>query len=184
MVATYHPAMSEAELIGRAKNRDHEAFAILYQRHAQEVLRHILYIVKNRHLAEELVSETFLQAWRAIHRFEYRGLSILLWLKTIGHNLAVRHCQRRRETECIDDLRDYLTDRKAGPDEVVEIHSETEAVRTAILKLPETQSQVIVLRFVKEMDYPEVAEIMGKSIPAIRLLQHRGLRKLREILES
>jgi RNA polymerase sigma-70 factor (ECF subfamily) len=55
-------------------------------------------------------------------------------------------------------------------------------MREAVLKLRDEQRQVIMLRFVEEMDYREVADIIGKSVPAVRVIQHRALGNLRKIM--
>ena len=57
-------------------------------------------------------------------------------------------------------------------------------VRAAILKLREEQRQVIILRFIEDLEYPEVAEIIGKSVAAIRVIQHRALNALRKQMKA
>jgi len=53
-------------------------------------------------------------------------------------------------------------------------------VREAILRLRDEQRQVIMLRFVEDLEYPEVAQIVGKSVAAVRVIQHRALNALRK----
>jgi RNA polymerase sigma-70 factor (ECF subfamily) len=55
-------------------------------------------------------------------------------------------------------------------------------MREAVMKLRDEQRQVIMLRFVEEMDYREVADIIGKSVPAVRVIQHRALGNLRKLM--
>ncbi|MNC91134.1 RNA polymerase sigma factor YlaC [compost metagenome] len=69
---------------------------------------------------------------------------------------------------------------RRDPESAYEQTAEEELVREAILKLREEQRQVIILRFIEDLDYREVAEIIGKSVAAIRVIQHRALNSLRK----
>ena len=69
-----------------------------------------------------------------------------------------------------------------NPEEALEQASDEKSMREAVLKLRDEQRQVIMLRFVEEMDYREVADIIGKSVPAVRVIQHRALGNLRKIM--
>ena len=66
---------------------------------------------------------------------------------------------------------------------VAERQADEERVREAVLRLGDDQRQVIILRFVEELDYREVAEILGKSVAAVRVIQHRALCALRKMMK-
>jgi hypothetical protein len=77
------------------------------------------------------------------------------------------------------------SDRQArDPEKVAERQADEERVRQAILKLGNEQRRVIVLRFVEDLEYPEVAEITGKSVAAVRVIQHRALCALRKMMRA
>ena len=65
----------------------------------------------------------------------------------------------------------------------LEQSSDEKSVREAVMKLRNEQRQVIMLRFVEEMGYQEVAEVIGKSVPAVRVIQHRALGNLRKLMQ-
>ena len=69
---------------------------------------------------------------------------------------------------------------RRDPELSYEQTAEEELVREAIMRLREEQRQVIILRFIEDLDYREVAEIIGKSVAAIRVIQHRALNALRK----
>jgi len=169
----------DSELVLLAIRRDEEAFAELYERHVVRVYRHIYYMVGNAAEAEDLTAQTFLRAWEAIERYQVRGAPFVSWLLRIGHNLGVSHLRARRETS---ELHDGILDDKAhrDPESSYERTAEEELVREAILLLRDEQRQVIILRFIEDLDYREVAEIIGKSVAAIRVIQHRALNALRK----
>jgi len=168
-------------LVQRAVLHDGEAFAELYDRHVIRVFRHIYYIINDPKEAEDLTAQTFLRAWEAIGRFQPRGAPFASWLLRIAHNLAVSHLRARKgDAQLHESLIDDGPPR--NPEAVAQRHAEEERVRQAVLRLGDDQRQVIILRFVEELDYKEVAEILGKSVAAVRVIQHRALCALRKIM--
>jgi RNA polymerase sigma-70 factor (ECF subfamily) len=173
----------ERRLVARAIERDQAAFAELYDRHVVRVYRHIYYLVGNVREAEDLTAQTFLKAWEAIERYKERGAPIVAWLLRIGHNVTISHLRSRREHSELDD--GYVDQKRGGnPEEVLEQSSDERSVREAVLQLRDEQRQVIMLRFVEEMDYSQVAHLIGKSVPAIRVIQHRALGNLRKLMQQ
>ncbi len=171
--------IDERTLVQRAIARDREAFAALYDRHVVRVYRHIYYMVGNPAEAEDLTAQAFLQAWEAVPRYQIRGAPFVSWLLRIAHNLGVSHLRSRKEgTELPETLVDHSRD--GNPEEVLQRRAEAERVREAILRLRDEQRQVIMLRFVEDLEYPEVARIVGKSVAAVRVIQHRALNALRK----
>jgi len=172
-------ANDDTPLVLRAIQRDQDAFGELYDRHAVRVYRHIYYMVGNTAEAEDLTAQTFLRAWEAIERYQVRGAPFVSWLLRIAHNLGVSHLRSRRETSQIHEgiVDDKL---RRDPEWSYAQTAEEELVREAILRLREEQRQVIILRFIEDLDYREVAEIIGKSVAAIRVIQHRALNSLRK----
>jgi RNA polymerase sigma-70 factor (ECF subfamily) len=173
----------ERVLVQRAIQHDSEAFAELYDHHVVRVYRHIYYLLGDTKETEDLTAQTFLKAWEAIGRYKERGAPFVAWLLRIAHNLTVSYLRSKRDHS---ELEDTYEDQKAGinPEQVLVQSSEEKSVREAVLRLREEQRQVIMLRFVEELDYREVAAVIGKSIPAVRVIQHRALGNLRKLMES
>ncbi|MDP9237975.1 MAG: sigma-70 family RNA polymerase sigma factor [Chloroflexota bacterium] len=172
-------ANDDLPLVLRAIEKDQEAFGELYDRHVVRVYRHIFYMVGNATEAEDLTAHAFMRAWEAIPRYQVRGAPFVSWLLRIAHNLGVSHLRSKREST---ELHDGIVDSKAyrDPEAAYERSAEEELVREAILKLRPEQRQVIVLRFIEDLEYSEVAEIMGKTVAAVRVIQHRALTALRK----
>ena len=169
----------ERALVDRAIQRDQEAFGALYDMHVSRVYRHVYYMVGNAAEAEDLTAQAFLQAWAAIERYQFRGAPFVSWVMRIAHNLGVSHLRSRKPgTELPEILVDQS--REGNPEEVLQRQAEGDRVREAILHLRDEHRRVIILRFVQDLDYGEVAEIVGKSVPAVRVIQHRALNALRK----
>ena len=171
--------LDERTLVDRAIRRDKEAYGALYDRHVVRVYRHIYYMLGNPAEAEDLTAQAFLQGWQAIERYQIRGAPFVSWLMRIAHNLGVSHLRSRRPSA---ELPETLVDRSrdGNPDDVLQRQADGERVREAILRLREEHRRVIILRFVEDLAYREVAEIVGKSVPAVRVIQHRALNALRK----
>jgi RNA polymerase sigma-70 factor, ECF subfamily len=173
----------ERRLVQRAIDRDHGAFAELYDRHVVRVYRHIYYLVSDASVAEDLTAQTFLKAWEAIDRYKERGAPIVAWLLRISHNLTVSYLRSKRDHSELDEA--YVDQKRSGnPEEVLEQTTDEKSVRDAVLRLRDEQRQVIMLRFVEELDYREVAAMIGKSVPAGRVIQHRALGNLRKLMQD
>lgn len=176
------PEIDERTLVERAIKRDREAFGALYNMHVSRVYRHIYYMVGNPAEAEDLTAQAFLQAWQAIERYQIRGAPFVSWLMRIAHNLGVSHLRSKKpSTELPETLID--NSREGNPDEVLQRQADSDRVRDAILRLREEHRRVIILRFVEDLEYREVAEIVGKSVPAVRVIQHRALNALRKQMQ-
>jgi RNA polymerase sigma-70 factor (ECF subfamily) len=173
----------ERMLVQRAIDRDTTAFADLYDRHVVRVYRHIYYLVNDSGEAEDLTAQTFLKAWEAIDRYKERGAPFAAWLLRIAHNLTVSFLRSKRDHSELDET---YVDQKLhrNPEDALEQATDEKSVRTAVLRLRDEQRQVIMLRFVEELDYREVAEVIGKSVPAVRVIQHRALGNLRKLMEA
>lgn len=169
----------ERELVERATRRDTEAFGQLYDIHIARVYRHVYYMVGSAAEAEDLAAQAFLQAWTAIERYQIRGAPFVSWVMRIAHNLGVSHLRSRKPGA---ELPETLVDRSrdGNPEDVLQRQAEGDRVRDAILQLRDEHRRVIILRFVQDLDYREVAEIVGKSVPAVRVIQHRALNALRK----
>ncbi len=173
----------EMRLVGRAIQRDQGAFAELYDRHVVRVYRHIYYMVNDAREAEDLTAQSFLKAWEAIDRYKERGAPFIAWLLRIAHNLTISALRSRRDHSELDDT--YVDNKRSGsPEESLDLAADERSVRDAVLRLREEQRQVIMLRFVEEMDYGEVAAMIGKSVPAVRVIQHRALGNLRKLMQE
>jgi RNA polymerase sigma-70 factor (ECF subfamily) len=172
----------ERRLVERAIHRDTAAFADLYDAHVIRVYRHIYYLVNDNREAEDLTAQTFLKAWEAIDRYKERGAPFVAWLLRIAHNLTISHLRAKRDHSA---LPDNVVDHKMGrnPEQALEQSSDETSVREAVLKLRDEQRQVIMLRFVEELDYREVAAMIGKTVPAVRVIQHRALGNLRKLMQ-
>jgi RNA polymerase sigma-70 factor (ECF subfamily) len=175
-------SLEDETLVDRATAGDREAFGELYDRCVRRVFRHVSYMVNDVDLAEDLTEQTFLRALEAIHRYEWRGVPFLAWLLRIARNLYLNDRRVQRNNSSIHNK--WNGGAAASPEFYCEAKLDGEEVWRAVRALDGDQRQVIVLRFMDGLSYADVADVLGKSVGAVRVAQYRALRALRRRLED
>ncbi len=163
------------------------AFEQLYNQHADQIYRYIYYRVSNQSDAEDLVAQTFLQAWTAITNYKPNGSPFVAWLYTIAHNLVVNYYKKsERQAKLQMPLTDWMADVQGQQDPYRELNTRlrNEALRRAILQLGTEQQQIIYFRYVEDWSHQQIAALLGKTEAAVRVIQFRAQRALRQLLEK
>ena len=162
------------------------AFEQLYRDHLKDVYSYSYYRIGNHHDAEDLTEQTFLQAYRhfARARQESDGRPLRPWLIRIAHNLAANyHRDRSRKPQTPLDSIEPPAARHSTED-LVEGREELRAVIENLQELPDDRREALVMRFALGMDNREIARAMGKSDGATKVLIHRAIKQLQELLEA
>jgi RNA polymerase sigma-70 factor, ECF subfamily len=172
-------------LIASAAAGDTEAFGTLYERHAPRVSRHAYFLTGDAVLAEDITAQVFLKAFEAIPRYEERGLPFTAWLLRITCNLVINHKKAHKNNGHAQLPETLEADEgEHSPETSCESKMDGERVWREVKKLPNEQRQVIVMRFVDDLGYPDIAGILGKSVGAVRVIQFRALANLRHMMED
>ena len=175
-------AQSDRLLVDAAKDGDQQALSELYLLYFPRVYRYILARTGNTYDAEDLAEEVFMKVLEAIDRFQWREAPFAAWLFRIAHNAIIS--QRRKETARgrSAPLTDTLPVDSAGPEELVEHRLVLNSVMDAAQKLPDAQRQVIALRFGAGLSVAETARAMNKGEGNVKVIQHKAIAKLREMM--
>ena len=171
--------MIDINIIKAAKNGDTDSFAILYDSIAPELYKVALYTLGNQQDAEDVVSETFVEAYKGLSNLREEG-SFRRWMLTI---LSAR-CKRKIAT--------YIKERKnVDIDEQIDIpassmdspNPEHIAVREALKTVSEEERQIVILATIQGYTTREVAEMLGIPHGTVSSKLHRTLKKMRAIIE-
>ena len=159
-------------------------FSELYRAHLRDVYSYSYYRVGNHHDAEDLTEQTFLQAYRHFERAvdESDGRPLRPWLIRIAHNLAAnlyRDRARRPQTP-IDDT--TMLSAVHTTEDLVEGRDELSRILEGIDELPDDRREALIMRFALGMDNREIARAMGRSDGATKVLIHRAIKQLEEIV--
>lgn len=174
----------DAALAVRASQGEPAAFGLLYDRHVSAVYRYVYYRVRDDAEAEDLTSEVFMKALRAIPRYEPRQ-AFLAWLYRIARNAVIDHVRRGgRQVSFEDALKHPEVHNAVDPDLELLAVSDKETLRTALEQLTPLQQEVIVLRFLEGFSTDEIAKLIGKREGTVRGIQFRALGALRQLIPS
>lgn len=176
------PRGNEAALAKQAAAGDAEAFGALYDRYVDAVYRYAYYRVRNEADAEDVTSEVFYKALRAMPRYEARQ-PFLAWLYRIARNTIIDRLRRVRPQVSFEDaLQHPHADRIVDPDAGLERLSDSQALRDAIAQLTPLQQDVIILRYLEGLDTKEIGTIIGRKDGTVRGIEFRALGMLRQVL--
>lgn len=169
--------------VERAVLGDKEAFGHLYDVYGDRVYRHVYYKVGNHAEAEDLTSQVWMNALRAIGRYRQMGRPFIVWLLSIANNQVIDYYRSQKDRTSIDDPGLALSDGLDLEEEAIREYANTE-LRDAILQLKPDHRRVVVLRFIDGLDYADIAAILQKKEGAVRVIQHRALLALRKLLQA
>ena len=175
------PQDDERRLIERAQRGDRGALGELYRRHVDAIYRYVRLRVDDPTVAEDLTAEVFLRALEGLGEYRYTGVPLIAWLYRITRARTVDHWRRAgryRET----DLSDKIAATGSDPEVIVSARIERTDLVAALRRLTDGQQQVIILRFVEEMSLAQAADVMGKTVGAVKALQHRALASLARLM--
>jgi RNA polymerase sigma-70 factor (ECF subfamily) len=173
--------MDDAELVSRLKQYDSQAVSAVVERYGAALYRYVAAIVGDHHLAEDIVSETYVRMLERIGGYTYTGAPFRAWLYRVAHNLAMNAMTRNRSVP--DEQALARAEQPDGdPALTAERSEEHESLRAALGNLTEEQQQVLLLRFVAEQPIAEVARQLSRSEGSVKQLQLRALRSLGRLL--
>ena len=167
-----------------APSRD--AFAALYEAHAQRVYRYLLSRTSNPAEAEDLTSRTFLRALAGLDQYRGRGAGFGAWLMTIAHNLLVNWYRDRGRRPPVEEIDAALLvpDATPGPEASLERNERIAELRGALGALAADRQRLITLKYGGGRSNAEIGRIMGRTEGAVKALHHRTLRELQQALDG
>jgi len=172
----------ERELVRAAQRGDRESFARLYEANVERVYRYLMARMGQPADAEDITAEVFIRAMTKISSYRPGDVPFIAWLIRIAHNLAINQLKkstRRRETALFEDH--AFSD---DPSEEAIRDEATRQVSSSLQELTELQRHVVHLRFGADLSLRETARAIGRSEGAVKNLQYKALRTLRQVLHS
>ncbi len=157
-----------------------DAFAELYRRYVDRVYRYVVIRVGNTQDAQDVTSQTFLAALESIASYRSRS-SFPGWLLAIARHKAADYFRHHRPTVSLESAL-HVAQSDYGPDELIGGQLNVERIAAALRILSPDRAEALALHIFGGLDPKEVAQAMGKSDAAAKMLVHRGLRDLRQQL--
>ena len=180
-----HEAASEASdetLIGRIAGGDQLAMRTLFARHRVALYRWLLRLVRDEALAEDLLSDVFLDVWRQAASFRGRA-SVSTWLLAIARHMADSARRRRNDAELDEATVSTVPDPADDAEVTLQKKNRAEALRQSLHRLSPDHREVIDLAYYHGKSVKEIAEIVSISEATVKTRMFYARRKLAELVE-
>ena len=184
-------AMTDYELVSLYEKGNDSAFDTILKRHQEYVYSYIMFLVHQSDVADDIFQETFTRAIIAIRNHHYQTTGkFSAWLIRIAHNLIIDHMRNTGNSNVLA-TEDFSNDILNSQRHSEESHEKTlmreqdqETLRQLLDYLPETQSDVVILRFYEDKSFKEIAEITGVSINTALGRMRYALINLRKLIQQ
>jgi RNA polymerase sigma-70 factor, ECF subfamily len=174
----------EQGLIRAAQNGSEQALGEIYDAYVDKIYRYLLYRVDCAETAQDLTAEVFLRVVEGLGGYQDRDVPVLAWLYRIAYARLIdyyRDTNRIGKQQSIETI-DVSQDDDLDGVLMSAYHQET--VREALRLLTAEQQQVVQLRFMEGYSLQQTADALGKTIGAVKVLQHRALEALSRVLNK
>lgn len=174
---------SDERLIGLIADGDKRAMQVLYARHNVRVYRFIVRLTGNQSLAEDLVSEVFLDVWRQAEGFESKS-QVSTWLLAIARYKALSALRRRTDEHLDDQMAASIEDTADSPETVVDTKDRNSVVQKCLRQLSPAHREVIDLVYYHEKSVEEVAKIVGVPAATVKTRMFYARTKMADLLKQ
>ncbi|WHX47361.1 sigma-70 family RNA polymerase sigma factor [Paenibacillus woosongensis] len=180
--------MTDSQMIREIKEGNTELYSELMRRYQRKILAFIYHMLKSAHmelLAEDLCSETFYKAFRSLNSFREVDASFSTWLYTIARNTVLSELRKQRAGSVPLEESGIVpvAPNELAPEQAILRSEKVELVREAINSLPEKQRSALILREYDQLDYQEIASVLGQSVSAVKSLLFRARSSVKSQLE-
>jgi RNA polymerase sigma-70 factor (ECF subfamily) len=185
--------MDDGQLLVKQAKIDSHAFAILFDRHYDDIFRYVLHRTANPELAQDLTSETFFKALNKLWTFRWQNVPFSAWLYRIASNEVNGFYRKHKlyKSISLDDVaEDPGSEKHLLKEELRQAREEINNnllfldLHQAVSRLKNRYQDVIALRFFENKKVKEIAEILNKSEGTVKSLIHRALKQLQIIMDS
>jgi RNA polymerase sigma-70 factor (ECF subfamily) len=165
-------------------------FNKIYDEFHQDLFQFIFYMVKDKHLTEDLLQEVYIKVVKSYKNFKGES-SLKTWLFSIARHVTIDHFRaqerkRKRIFEFFDwsDKGQNIKDERPLPDEVAVQSEYIKQIYNYLDKCTPDQKSVLILRYIQSFSIKETADILNFSISKVKTTQHRGLKTLKKFIEE
>jgi RNA polymerase sigma-70 factor (ECF subfamily) len=173
----------EYALIKECVNGNNETYAVLVERYKNMVYNIAYRMIGEADAAKDMAQESFIAAYLGLKDFRHDA-KFSSWLYRIVMNKCRDYLKARKDIVPVDEIIEFTPGKEANPEQTVSSRQTADVIQRALGRMPAQFREVIVLKHLEELDYEEIAGILGESVNALKVRAHRGREMLRGILEE
>lgn len=171
-----------AQTLVQAQAGSDSALTALYNHYFERLYRFIYYRVSHKETAEDLTEEVFVKVFKNLRTLE-QPAAFEGWLFQIARNLVIDYYRSKRPVVPLEEIENTL-EYETNIVDLVNLQTEQTIFIKLLKELSPEQQQVIKLKFLEDIDNAAIAQIMEKTEGAIRVIQHRAISKLKELIDD
>ncbi len=169
-----------ALLVKVSKERDKQAFAVLFEHFAPRVKSYVFKLGSDETMAEELAQQTLLQVWRKAHLFNADKAAASTWIFRIARNLRLDLIRKEKHFDYDDhDLSDIEDDRETAETQI-DRHQHAMIVRSALQKLPQEQIEIVQLSFYDGLSHGEIAKKLDMPLGTVKSRMRLAFKRIKD----
>jgi RNA polymerase sigma-70 factor, ECF subfamily len=168
-------------LLFQSQNGNREAFGFIYDHFRERIYKFIFFRVGHKELAEDILSDTFVKAWVRIQDIS-SPKALSSWIYSVAKNNVIDYYRVKKVTIDIAEVSEFLVD-AANPIDSANLSVEHAHLLDILSSISEEQRLIIQYKFFEDLTNEEIASIMGKTEGAVRVLQHRAILKLKQLIK-
>jgi RNA polymerase sigma-70 factor (ECF subfamily) len=181
---------SDEELIAAYLKGEESAFDDLTRRHINGVYSFVLRLVGDSAAAEDIVQETFVKAWRSLHKYDAKSSKFKTWALRIARNTAIDYLRKKKhvplsafENESgVNVLAETVAnDEELAPELLAKLEDANE-LRKTLDTLSEKNREILLLYYSNDATFEEIAQILNEPTNTVKSRHRRALSALRELI--
>lgn len=174
--------IQEKILVHRAQRGDQSAFAKLYNEYAEHIQRFVFFKVSDRDKGEELLNIIFTKTFQyLLKNEEIDNLRALLY-QIARHTIIDFYRSQGQHLTSLEEISEKDYNEQNNLDEKIDIKLDLEKIKEALDKIPDHYKEVLILRFVEELSFKEIAKMINQKEATTRMIVHRGLGEMKKVL--
>jgi RNA polymerase sigma-70 factor (ECF subfamily) len=171
-----------APILAKARAGNEAAFGEIYNLYFKKIYQFIYYRVGHKEVAEDLAEEVFLKAFAKISSV-LDDNSFVGWLYQIARNIVIDYYRQKKNVVALEDVENTL-EYETNVIDIVNLESQQKVLLKLLKELGAEQQIVLKLKFFEDLTNSEIAEMLHKNEGAVRVIQHRAIVKLQELLKK
>ncbi|MFD2444743.1 RNA polymerase sigma factor [Bacillus sp. CGMCC 1.16607] len=173
----------ELQWIKEVLEGDKQSYANIIDRYKNQLYATILRMTSNSQDAQDLVQEAFIKVYYQLAKYDGKG-SFAGWLKRVAINHCIDEFRKNHQLRKQVNINEYIIENPNHPEIILLKKEEERQIKSLIHTLPEEERMIILLRFVNELSYEEISELLGITVSNVGIKLYRAKKKMRVLIKN